>query len=161
MLQDFPKRSAFIGVECPHCKLECEWVDGRCTCCGGDNTQVFTPKDRREVKNQGRSDTPFHFDAGKPRTDQLPPEALIAVANVFGYGAAKYGEDNWRDYENEWEYRQLYASTLRHLFAWVQREDIDPESGLDHLSHAAANILMLITLVSRGAGKDDRWKEKP
>jgi hypothetical protein len=38
----------------------------------------------------------------------------------------------------------------------VKGEDKDPESGLLHLDHAAACILMLVSSVKRKIGSDDR-----
>lgn len=113
-----------------------------------------TPAARRAVKY--REDTPFHADSGKAPVEQLPAVSLEGVARVFGYGAVKYGPYNWLEYQDEWQWGQLVGSTLRHLFAFMRREDVDQESGLPHLAHAAANILMLMQLIDRGAGKDDR-----
>lgn len=52
---------------------------------------------------------------------------------------------------------RLLAAALRHLFAWAQGDDFDRESGRRHLAHAACCVLMLLALVMRGVGKDDRW----
>jgi hypothetical protein len=38
----------------------------------------------------------------------------------------------------------------------MAREDNDPESGLNHLAHALANIAMLLDLVLMSKGQDDR-----
>lgn len=45
---------------------------------------------------------------------------------------------------------------MRHLWAWWSLEDRDPESGLNHLDHAAACLAMLIETRRRYTGKDDR-----
>lgn len=42
--------------------------------------------------------------------------------------------------------------------AWSLGEETDKESGLPHLDHAAASILMLSAMVKRDRGEDDRWK---
>lgn len=114
-----------------------------------------TPKDRKRVKN-GREDTPFHFDAKKSRVDVLPPSVLLSVGDVFAYGAGKYGERNWEQYAEDWDWCQLYASAMRHLIAWAGGEDIDPESGLPHLDHAVCNLMMLQGLIHAEKGNDDR-----
>ena len=97
------------------------------------------------------------YDQGKPRMDLLPPRALNEVAQVFGYGAGKYGDYNWMD---GLKWSRLVAASLRHITAWISGEQNDPESGLNHLSHAACNILMLIECISLRLGDDDRWKRK-
>jgi hypothetical protein len=112
-----------------------------------------TPAGRKLMKE---GDTAFHFDSGKPRVDQTPPRAMLEIAKVFGYGAKKYGDWNWARYANEWEWGQLLGSTLRHLYAWMMREDLDPESGLHHLAHAGCNVMMLLELILTQNGKDNR-----
>jgi hypothetical protein len=103
-------------------------------------------------------DTTFHFDSGKAAVDQLPPRALMEVAKVFAYGAKKYGDLNWARHASEWKWRQLIGSCLRHIMAWMWREDLDPESGLPHLAHAGCNILMLMELILHGKGIDNRME---
>ena len=72
----------------------------------------------------------------------IPPHAMEQTAWVHKLGADKYGPWNWRE-------TGVCASTyvnaiLRHLNAWRDGEDLDPESGISHLAHVAcsANILM-------------------
>ena len=40
--------------------------------------------------------TGLKFDSEKPRMDLLPPKAIFEVAKVLGFGAEKYGPENWR-----------------------------------------------------------------
>jgi hypothetical protein len=47
---------------------------------------------------------------------------------------------------------------LRHVFAFARGEDIDPDSGLPHLDHAACCILFLSSYQKTGTGNDDRYK---
>lgn len=116
-------------------------------------SKAETPAGRKLMKE---GDSPFHFDSHKPRVEQLPAGALMEVAKVFTYGAKKYGDHNWARYWGEWQWGQLIGSTLRHVYAWMMREDLDRESGLPHLDHAAANLLMLIDLIKAGNTSDDR-----
>jgi hypothetical protein len=100
-------------------------------------------------------------DKGKPRTDLLPVDSLVAIAEVFRWGCEDkpnpYPERNW---EKGMEWHKLYAPVLRHLFAWWSGEDYDPESGLPHIDHAATSMLMLQASVRRGIGEDDRPIER-
>ena len=79
--------------------------------------------------SEGRKD-----DSGKPRWDLLPFDALDDVAMVLAYGEAKYAPRNW---EKGMAWGRLLAAALRHLAAWAAGRDVDDESGLPHLSHAA------------------------
>lgn len=93
-------------------------------------------------------------DREKPRTDLLPPDALMAVAEVLAYGAEKYDADNWKK-GTDWH--RYYGAALRHLFAYWEGEDLD-ESGYLHLAHAACNVLFALAYQLRGIGSDDRDK---
>jgi hypothetical protein len=100
-------------------------------------------------------DTAIKDDADKVPVDMLPTEALIEIAKVLGFGARKYGRDNWR-YGMCWT--RVYGALLRHMFAWHQREDRDDESGFLHLAHAACCVLFLLVYAVCGLGTDDRPK---
>jgi hypothetical protein len=69
--------------------------------------------------------------------------ALLQVADVGTFGAQKYARGNWLKVEDA---KTRYDDALwRHLL----QHGKDPESGLDHLAHAAWNILALLTLKHR------------
>lgn len=95
------------------------------------------------------------FDAGKPRLELLPPEFLTGVAKVLTFGAQKYSAGNWASGDG-FEWSRLYGALLRHITAWANGEDIDPESGLSHLYHAGCMLAFLAAHMERGLGVDDR-----
>jgi len=82
-------------------------------------------------------------DAGKPRTDLLPPRALLAVSRVLALGASKYGADNWSKCQEPARY---LGAALRHVLAHMAGETTDAESGESHLAHAACCLLFLVEL---------------
>lgn len=90
--------------------------------------------------------TGIKHDSGKLRLDLIPAEAIRALGEVFTFGAAKYGDRNW---EEGIDSDRVYAALERHLLAWREGENTDPESGLPHLAHALTNAAMLHTLESR------------
>lgn len=92
-------------------------------------------------------------DAGKAPLHLLPPDALLAIAEVLRTGALKYGPRNW---EEGMDWSRVYGAALRHMLAWWAGEDDDPETRLSHLAHAATNLMFLVAYEQRGAGKDDR-----
>lgn len=99
--------------------------------------------------------TAVKHDEDKPRMDLLPPLATVAVAQAMGYGASKYANHNYLN-GHGLDRLRLAGAALRHIFAWLAREDLDKESGLPHLAHAGASVLMLLELITRGKGKDER-----
>lgn len=78
---------------------------------------------------------------GKLRMDLVPTSAIKAMAEVLTKGAEKYDERQW---EKGHDWSTPYASLMRHLTAWWEGENKDPESELSHLSHVIMNVAMLI-----------------
>lgn len=100
----------------------------------------------------------------KPRLDIVPSELDFAAGRAFAYGADKHGVPDGNDGFGTWrtagteqaEPLVHYAGLLRHLKLWRSGERTDPESGLSHLDHAAAQLAMLLDLVVNppgGAGR--------
>jgi len=97
--------------------------------------------------------TSQHFSDGKPAVAQIPPAFILELGKVMAYGEGKYGRDNWKVGTNWSEY---YSSAMRHLLAFWDGEVKDPETTLDHLAHAATNIMMLWYYYDNELGNDDR-----
>ena len=94
------------------------------------------------------------------RMDLIPWDAVKVISRVYNYGASKYedpdiGPHNWR---RGYRWSLSYAALMRHITAWWEGEDNDPESGHSHLAHAAWHCLTLIWFTLHNKGKDDRWK---
>ena len=85
----------------------------------------------------------------------LPIRALEEVAKTLAYGSEKYEEHNWR---KGLGWSRCMGSCLRHIFLWMKGQDIDQESGLHHIAHAACNLLFIMEWVITDTGTDDRFK---
>lgn len=95
-------------------------------------------------------------DLGKTKLSLLPHNVLLHVARSFEYGAAKYGDHNWRA-GTKWT--RYYDAALRHMASWLQKEDNDQESDLNHLDHAIASLMMLRGQIIDNKGEDDRYEQ--
>jgi hypothetical protein len=84
----------------------------------------------------------------------VPPALMPAVALVMEYGTRKYGLNDWRD---GGDYTDYISAALRHIFAFNEGRDLDEESGIHHLAHAAANLGMLLQWIGENRGNDDRY----
>jgi hypothetical protein len=93
------------------------------------------------------------FNDGKVPLDLIPLSALIECARVFDYGRKKYAAWNWA---KGMDWSVPYGCLLRHMAAWFDGEDSDPESGLPHLGHAMCNLVMLSTFARTFREGDDR-----
>ena len=97
------------------------------------------------------------YDGEKVRLDLLPADPIIDIGKVLTYGAKKYSERNW---ERGLAWSRCYGAALRHLLAWHKGETADPETGLNHLAHAACEILFLLEFSRTHPELDDRPKSK-
>ena len=109
--------------------------------------------DREEVSVQIAN----KYDHGKPPLGLIPHSALLEEASVLGFGCEKYGRHNWRQ-GVEWQ--RLINSALRHIHAFNDGEDLDPETGLHHLAHARASLGFLIEYTTTHPELDDRHVSK-
>jgi hypothetical protein len=98
------------------------------------------------------------FDQGKPRISLLPVRALLGVAQVAVMGAAKYGDHNYR---GGMKATRFIDAAIRHTFKWLDGQDLDEESGLPHLHHAAWSLLAAAQQMEERPELDDRYRREP
>ena len=101
--------------------------------------------------------TGLKFDSEKPRMDLLPPKAISEVAKVLGFGAEKYGPENWRLLENLQD--RYTAGALRHIFAHMDGEELDPETNLSHVTHAMCCLLFKLEIELEERTKEEELRE--
>jgi hypothetical protein len=97
------------------------------------------------------------FDNGKPDLSLCPSIALKEMAFALMLGEQKYGRYN---YCGGLEASRLIGAALRHLTAWNDGEDNDPESGHSHLGNALACIAMILRTAELGTLKDNRFQNR-
>jgi len=83
---------------------------------------------------------------GKRRYTLIPVESLRLIADVLTMGAAKHGDEGWRDGDKRGEYRD---ALLRHFEEYRSGVWLDPDSTWPHLAHVGANALILLALEIR------------
>ena len=76
---------------------------------------------------------------GKARLELLKRHTLIGIAKVREFGINKYQNDV--DWQHTPEHAYLGAA-LRHIYAAIDGEELDPESGLPHIDHAMASLML-------------------
>lgn len=89
----------------------------------------------------------------------LPYDSLEEVVKVLTFGKNKYSSWNWASGEG-FKYTRVFSAIMRHLLAFIRGEDVDPESGLSHISHCACNVLFLLYFIKNKAKYttcDDRY----
>ena len=92
-------------------------------------------------------------------TNKIPMHLWPSTATAMGslallVGAKRYGRNNWRETGVR---ASVYVSACqRHLAAWFEGEDSDPDENLPHLAHALACLAILVDAQAAGKLTDDR-----
>ena len=81
------------------------------------------------------------FDGNKLQYGLVPPLALKATVEILTFGAEKYEPDNWKHVPDS--KRRYFDAMQRHLWAWKEGEQNDPETGKNHLAHAMCCLMFL------------------
>lgn len=89
----------------------------------------------------------------------VPSTAMAYQAMVHLHGAIKYGAYNWR--AAGVRSTIYYDAMLRHLGAWLNGQDDDPDSGQPHLAHVAACCNIILDAKECGKLNDDRPPPAP
>lgn len=118
-----------------------------------------------EYKKAGPAEVPvepvnFKANQGitKPPLELVPLTALAYIAAGMQEGARKYGSASWRDVPSV-DLNQYVGATMRHLMAYADGEDIDPDSGNHHIAHAIASLAIMCELLESENGTDTRPKK--
>src|SRR5665213_2099500 len=103
-------------------------------------TLTMTTKDMKVSSTGG-----LRYNKGKHRPSVVPTSLSKAVATVIHKssteGGGKYPMHNWR---KGLPWTDVADSAMRHIQDFLDRKDIDKESGLHTLYHAATNLAFLI-----------------
>lgn len=97
------------------------------------------------------------YDDGKPPLANLPPAGMVGVAKVQAYGHKKYKDFN--NYRKGMEASRQCSCIIRHVMAYMNGEDLDPESGESHIAHAATRCMFLLQNIHDKVVIDDRYKK--
>lgn len=144
--------NAIAGSEDTMPKSFDEWADAVTTEANRFNKQ--TSMASPEESNTKDTNPKTAFGAAKPSVSNIPAPALFMLGIVMALGAKKYGPLNWRT--DPVSYSTYFNGMMRHAMSAWDGEDIDPESGVLHMAHAAANCMILIDAALQGTLIDDR-----
>jgi|ERR1035437_1396603 hypothetical protein len=109
--------------------------------------------------------------AKKVNLHLVPASSIIYQALAMENGARRYGPYNWR--ENKVICTIYISAAMRHLQAFLDGEELAPDSLIPHLGHALASIGIIVDATETGNLVDDRpapgaaakliakWEKKP
>lgn len=83
------------------------------------------------------------------------PMGVVAECGVAMLeGASKYGRHNYRAVGVRASV--YFDATMRHLLSWWEGQNIDPDSGLSHITKAIVSLIVLRDAQMQGKCTDDR-----
>ena len=89
----------------------------------------------------------------KPGLSDIPLWFLWEIGKAMRDGKNKYGHFNWRAAGTN---LSVYLDAMwRHITAWLDGEERAQDSGVHHLAHAAACLIILADAKLHGKLKDD------
>ncbi len=94
--------------------------------------------------------------AKKPRLSLVPPAGFVYAALAMANGADKYGPYNWRD--KKVQVMIYLEAAMRHILSYQDGEENASDSGVPHLGHALACLLIIIDALETGNLLDNRPK---
>lgn len=114
--------------------------DTPCPACDTASSKPTNPKDAIGIR--------------KAPMSTVPATVLAEVGVAMLEGASKYGRHNFRCAGVRASV--YYDGVMRHLMAWWEGEDIDPDSGLSHVTKAITSLVVLRDAMIQGMCEDDR-----
>lgn len=98
-------------------------------------------------------DQALRYNKGKLKWSLVDWKSLEPMVRVLEMGAEKYAPYNWT---KGMPVTEVSESLLRHMFAFLEGEDFDKESKIEHLGHVMCNVMFLIHIMREKPEFDDR-----
>lgn len=122
--------------KCPNCRTEFESDSNselirECPVCLCHDSVIIGYRD---------TELADRFNNGKPQWSMVDFKSLEDMVRVLEFGEKKYSRDNWK---KGLKTTEVVDSLLRHIYAYLNGEDIDPESGINHTGHIMCNAMFL------------------
>lgn len=107
------------------------------------------------IKQKADSLQALRYNQGKLQWSLVDFKSLEGLVKVLEMGAKKYDKHNWK---KGMPITQVSESLMRHLFAFLNGEDTDSESGLSHISHVMCNAMFIEYIMREKPEYDDRYE---
>jgi hypothetical protein len=107
----------------------------------------------KALSDRDKQEQALRYNQGKLQWSLVDFDSLEGLVRVLEYGKNKYAPDNWK---KGMPVTQVSESLMRHLFAFLRGEDVDPESGCRHLSHVMCNVMFLEYIMREKPHYDNR-----
>jgi len=110
-----------------------------CPNCGSTNTVAMLAGEGKPL-DVCKKELADRFNAGKTQWSMVDFKSMEDMVRVLEFGVNKYSRDNWK---KGLKTTEIVDSMLRHIYAYLDGEDVDPESGINHTGHIMCNAMFL------------------
>ena len=121
----------------------------------GSSTVIYSTLDGNKIILE-EDKVATRYDEEKPMMALVDSYAHTELARVLTFGASKYDRENWR---KGMQWSRCISSLERHIAAFKMGQDVDPETGINHMAHAMCNAMFLVWYSEHRKEFDDRWRE--
>lgn len=98
-------------------------------------------------------------DGAKNMLELIQPEYVEGLGRILTGGAIKYAPNNWKKANNPEGIERVKGAMLRHTYAYLRGEKLDPDTNESHLYHISCN-LMFLDYCERNPYKKKKRKKK-
>jgi hypothetical protein len=116
--------------------------------CAGKTPELGAPHGTKETNPKDA------IGSNKAPMSTVPAGVLAEIGVAMLEGKAKYGAYNYRAMGVRASV--YYDATMRHLMAWWEGEDTDPDSGMSHITKAITSLVVLRDAQRSEMVTDDR-----
>ncbi len=106
---------------------------------------------------QDKNNLGSRYNSGKLQWSLVDFNSLESMVRVLEFGAKKYSPHNWK---KGLPITEIIDSMMRHLVAFSNGENIDPESGISHIGHLGCNYMFLSYMIQNKPELDNRYKKE-
>lgn len=99
------------------------------------------------------------FNSNKLRWSLVDFKSIEPLVRVLEFGAKKYSDHNRnkKNWKKGMPVTEVTESLMRHLTAFMDGEDIDPESKESHIGHIQCNAMFLTYILEN---MRDKWDDR-
>lgn len=125
-----------------------------------ETSKEINPNVSKDASSVSKDTNPKDFvGIKKAPLSTVSGPVLMELGLAMLEGARKYGRFNYRE---KGVLASVYYDALqRHMIDWYEGEDLDPDSGLSHVTKAIATLCVLRDAMIQGKFKDDRPPKSP
>lgn len=148
--------------DCNTCKYVSKPADVElCLSCDGEHSAWVRPSTAPAPDHHARTypllkatNPKDAIGISKAPMSTVSAAVLAEVGVAMLEGASKYGRHNYRAAGARSSV--YYDATMRHLMAWWEGEDTDPDSGMSHVTKAITSLVVLRDAMIQDMCTDDR-----